>query len=190
MTTLTTRPMRLLRVEFNDLFARHLCRHSQLGVNVVHLIALFAIWYAVYGLLYCVADLEWVLAVPPLAYLAAVAPNVPMRVFAATTLFLGLILAAVFFVPAPWWAYLIIIPVSYKLQAWSHRFFTIESDMTEFNKKYAKGPILFIVLLIYEVPIVLNFLLFAQSKPEALAKGMTFVKASGSEDAQAAANAT
>ena len=49
--TLTTRPMRLLLVEFNELFERHLCRHSQFGINVLHLIALFAIWYAVYGLL-------------------------------------------------------------------------------------------------------------------------------------------
>ena len=30
----------------------------------------------------------------------------------------------------------------------------------EFNKKYTKGSVLFVVLLIYEVPIVLNFLLF------------------------------
>jgi hypothetical protein len=176
--------MRLLLVEFNELYARHLCRHSQFGINVVHLLALFAIWYAVYGLLYCVVGLEWVLAVPAFAYLAAVAPNVPMRVLAATTLFLGLIVAAACFVPAPWWGYLIIIPVTYKAQAWSHRYFTIESDMTEYNKKYAKGPALFVVLLIYEVPLVLNFLLFAQSEPEALTKGMTFANASGSEEDQ------
>jgi hypothetical protein len=183
MTTLTNRPLRLLLVEFNELYARHLCRHSQLGVNIVHLIALFAIWYAVYGLLYCALGVEWVLAVPALAYLAAVAPNVPLRVLAATTLFLGLILAAACFVLAPWWAYLIIIPVSYKLQAWSHRFFTIESDMTEFNKKYAKGPILFVVLLIYEVPIVLNFLLFAPRRDEHRTEPM-------GESRQAAANAS
>ena len=30
--------------------------------------------------------------------------------------------------------------------------------MTEFNKKYAKGRVLFVVLLFYEVPIVLNYL--------------------------------
>jgi hypothetical protein len=58
MSTLTTRPMSLLRVEFNELYARHLCRHSQLGINVIHLIALFAIWYAVYGLLYWLVGIE------------------------------------------------------------------------------------------------------------------------------------
>lgn len=182
----TTRPMQLLFVEFNELYARHLCRHSQLGINVVHLIALTAIWYAVYGLLYWLVGIEWVLAVPALVYVAAVAPNVPIRVLVATLLFLALIVAAAMWLPAPWWAYLIMIPVSYKLQAWSHKFYTIESNMTEFNKKYAKGSILFIVLLIYEVPIVLNFLLFAQSEPE------VFANASGSEDNQerAAANAS
>lgn len=192
MTMLTTRPMRLLFVEFNELYARHLCRHSQLGINVVHLIALTSIWYAVYGILYWLVGVEWVLAVPALVYLAAVAPNVPIRVFVATSLFLALIVAAAMWLPAPWWAYLIMIPVSYKLQAWSHKYYTIESDMTEFNKKYAKGPILFVVLLIYEVPIVLNFLLFAQSEPEAFEKGTTFANAPGSGDNQesAAANAS
>jgi len=87
MTALTTRPMSVLLVEFNELYARHLCRHSQFGVNVVHLIALFAIWYSVYGLLYWLVDIEWVLAVPALAYLAVVAPNLPIRVFAATRCF-------------------------------------------------------------------------------------------------------
>ena len=160
---LTNRPMSLLLVEFNELFARHLCRHSQHGVNVVHLIALFAIWYAVYGLLYWLVDIEWVLAIPTLIYLAAVAPNVPVRVFVACAVFLALIIAAALYVPAPWWAYLILLPVSYKIQAWSHRFYTVEFDITEFNKKYMKGSILFVVLLIYEVPIVLNFLLLNPS---------------------------
>ena len=166
MATLTARPMRLLLVEFNELFARHLCRHSQLGVNVVHLIALFAIWYAIYGLLYWLVDIEWALAVPALVYLAVVAANVPIRVFAATALFLGVIVAAVCFLPAPWWAYLIMIPVCYELQALSHKLFTVESDMTEFNRKYMKGSVLFVVLLIYEVPIVLNFLLFEGGRTE------------------------
>ena len=41
------------------------------------------------------------------------------------------------------------------------RVYTAATDMTEFNKKYTKGSVLFVVLLIYEVPIVLNFLFFA-----------------------------
>ena len=36
MITLTDRPMGLFRVEFGELYARHLCRHSQFGINVAH----------------------------------------------------------------------------------------------------------------------------------------------------------
>ena len=156
--------MSLLFVEFNELYARHRCRHSQAGINVAHLIALFATWYAIYGLLYWLAGTEWVLIVPPLIYLAAVVPNVPVRVFTATAVFLALIIAAVWWLPSPWWAYCIMIPVAYKLQAWSHKVYTVDSDMTEFDKKYVKGSILFVVLLIYEVPLAMNVLLCEQSK--------------------------
>ncbi len=31
--------------------------------------------------------------------------------------------------------------------------------MTEFNKKYTKGFVLFVVLLLFEVPLLLNYLL-------------------------------
>jgi hypothetical protein len=34
--------------------------------------------------------------------------------------------------------------------------------MTEFNRKYSKGSVLFIILLFYEVPIVLNYLVFGR----------------------------
>ncbi|MCI0683559.1 MAG: hypothetical protein L0Y71_15755 [Gemmataceae bacterium] len=154
--------MQLWIVEFHELYARHLCRHSQLGINVIHLAALFAVWYAVYGLLFWLTGIEWTLAVPALAYLAVLAPNLPLRVLAATAVYLGLILAAVLLLPQPpFWVYLIMIPVFYKVQSWSHKFYTVETDMTEFNAKYTKGSVLFVVLLWYEVPIVLNHLLFA-----------------------------
>lgn len=169
MTPLSPRPMRLLRVEFNELCARHLCRHSQTGINVLHLIALFGIWYAVYGLLGGLVGIAWVPAVPALAYLAVVAPNLPIRVLTATALFLTLLVAAALWLPAPWWAELLLIPACYKLQAWSHKYYNVESDMTTFNQKYPKGALLFVVLLLYEVPIVLNVLLFAPAVRETAA---------------------
>ena len=46
---------------------------------------------------------------------------------------------------------------------------TVETDMTEFNKKYTKGSVLFVVLLIYEVPIVCNFLMSGAGAPCSLA---------------------
>jgi hypothetical protein len=32
--------------------------------------------------------------------------------------------------------------------------------MTAFNRKYRKGPVLFVLLLFYELPLLLNYLLF------------------------------
>jgi hypothetical protein len=70
MTTLSNQPMSLFRVDFNELYARHLCRHSQFGINVIHFIALAAIWFAVYGLLYgllhWLVGVEWLIAIPAL----------------------------------------------------------------------------------------------------------------------------
>jgi hypothetical protein len=107
---------------------------------------------------------HWVLPVLATAYLGVMAPNLPLRVLLATALFLGIFLTPLFLLPPmPSWiiAVLVVaIGVCYKLQAWSHRIFNVEYDMTEFNRKYPKGSTLFVVLLFYEVPIVLNYLVF------------------------------
>src|SRR5262245_23659989 len=117
MTVLSDRPMSLYRVEFNELYSRHLCRHSQFGINVIHLLALLGVWYAVYGLLYWLVGIEWVLAIPAVVYLGTLAPNVPLRVLAATAAFLAVILGALILLPQPpFWVYLILIPVLYQVQ--------------------------------------------------------------------------
>jgi hypothetical protein len=161
----TPRPLSLAHVDFPDLYARHLCRHSQFGINVAHLAALFGLWYAVYALVYWLVPgpLPWVPVAMAAGYLAVLAPNVPLRVLAVTAVFLALFVAAVLAIPPlPSWAYLLMVPAFYKLQSWSHRIFTVEKDMTEFNKRYPKGGALFVVLLFYEVPIVLNYLVFGR----------------------------
>ena len=164
MSTVTTpRPMSLLRVEFQELYGRHLCRHSQFGINITHLAALFGVWYAVYGIAYWLVQTQWVYFTLAFLYLTALAPNLPLRVFAATSVFLALFVAALCGLPElPVWVYVVMIPVCYKLQSWTHKVWTVETDMSEFNKKYTKGYVLFIVLLFYEVPIVLNYLVFGR----------------------------
>jgi hypothetical protein len=165
--------MSLLRVDFQELYARHLCRHSQFGINVAHLAALFGTWFGVYGIVYWQVKAAW-LAVAHLAegvavamaagYLAALAvTGTPVRVLVVTVGFLALFLATLFWLPElPIWVYLLMIPVFYELQSLSHKVFKVEQDMTEFNKKYSKGSLLFVILLFYEVPIVLNYLLFGR----------------------------
>jgi hypothetical protein len=169
MSTLTSRPMSLVSIEFPELYERHLCRHSQFGINLVHLLALFGVWFGVYGFVYWLAQnaglpassAQWVPIALAGTYLAVLLPNLPLRVWAATVVFMGLFLAALFWLPElPFWAYLVMVPVFYKIQAWSHKVWTVERDMTEFNKKYTKGSVLFVVLLFSEVPLLLNYLVF------------------------------
>ncbi|MFO0798513.1 MAG: hypothetical protein U0804_13635 [Gemmataceae bacterium] len=154
-------PLSLARVDFADLYARHLCRHSQFGINLAHLAALFGVWFGVYGLLYRLLPEWWVPGGLAALYLLAVVPNLPPRVTLALAAFLALFVAAVVFAPAlPLWAYPLLVPVCYKLQAWSHKVFTTATDMTEFDRRYPKGQPLFWVLLFYEVPFLLNYLVF------------------------------
>jgi hypothetical protein len=160
MSTLATRPMNLLRVDFSDLYARHLCRHSQVGINVAHLAALFGTWFGVYAIAYHLAgQLVWIPIALAASYMALVALSAPIRVCIATAAFLAAFVIAVVWVPElPLWVYVLMVPVFYKLQSYSHLVFTAATDMTEFNRRYPKGPPLFFVLLVYEVPMVLNYL--------------------------------
>jgi len=165
---LTSQPVSLWRVDFRELYARHLCRHSQFGINVFHLAALFVVWFGVYGFVYCLAQTKWAPIAMAAAYLAVLVPNLPPRVILATAAFLGLFVLSVLYIPVlpVWlcWVYLVMIPVAYKIQSWSHAWFHIEHDMTEFNKKYTKGCVRFFVLLFYEVPTLLNYLAFDHAR--------------------------
>jgi hypothetical protein len=153
--------MSLWRVDFPELYTRHLCRHSQFSINAVHLASLFGVWLGVYATAYRLVGEWWLPAALALTYVGLVSLNAPARVCMATALFLALFLAAVFWLPElPLWVCLLMIPVFYKIQSWSHKVWTTESDMTEFNTKFPKGFVLFVVLLINEVPICLNYLLF------------------------------
>jgi hypothetical protein len=157
--------MTLLSVDFADLYARHLCRHSQFGINAIHLIALYGVWFGVYAAIHWLTGAWWLLAALGASYLFLVALNAPLRVTMVTTLFVALLVGSVVAVPVdlPWWVvpiYIVMIPVSYQLQNLSHRIYTRAADMTEFNLRYPKGRVLFFVLLINEVPILLNYLLF------------------------------
>lgn len=164
MSTLTSRPLSLLRTDFMDLYARHLCRHSQFGINVAHLAALFGVWFGVYGFLYTLTGVPWLPIAMASAYLVLVACNAPVRIIAATAMFLaGFVAAVLFLPPLPRWVYLVMIPVCYEIQSLSHRVWTRAADMTEFNKRYPKGRTLFFVLLICEVPILLNYLVFGRN---------------------------
>jgi hypothetical protein len=151
--------MNPLRANFAELYQRHLCRHSQFGINVIHLLSLVGIYWCLYSIAYSLLETVWPLAAVAAVYLGVVACNVPFRVFALTTVFAALLIGLVVAVPSlPFWVYLLPFYPLYKIQIWSHRLYDRALDMTKFNKKYAKGFALFVLLTTYEVPIQLNYL--------------------------------
>jgi hypothetical protein len=153
--------MNPLRANFAELYERHLCRHSQFGINVIHLISLVGTYWALYGLALALFGSVWLLVGLASLYLGVLAFNVPGRVFLLCLAFLGLFLALLLALPLfPFWVYPLTLYPFYKIQAWSHRIYDRAFDMTEFNKKYSKGIALFILLTVYELPIQLNYLVF------------------------------
>ncbi len=170
MSTETTQPLHLLNVDFDDLYARHLGRHSQFGINVAHLAALYGMWFGIYAATKQAALLLGVPVAWPInlamaaTYLAVVATNAPFRVSVATAVFLAIFLTSVLALPKlPGWsilAFLALVPVFYKLQAWSHKLWNTAADMSEFNLRFPPGRTLALILLTNEVPICLNYLIF------------------------------
>jgi hypothetical protein len=170
VSTQTHQPLSLRHVEFDDLYARHLGRHSQFGINVAHLAALYGLWFGVYAVIYQAvlhAGLPggWVIIVALAAtYLALVVMNAPSHVSFAAAVFLAFFVASVLALPklSGWWSLglFAMIPVFYKIQSWSHKIWTVAADMTKFSGQFPPGRTLSSILLIYEVPICLNYVLF------------------------------
>jgi hypothetical protein len=151
--------MNLFKVNFLELYERHLCRHSQFGINVIHLSVVFGIYLSLASIICYLSGSEWLLLCFILPHLALVAFNVPVRVFLANVLFMAFFFALFLFLPkSPVWVYFLLIPLLYKIQAWSHKVYNLERDMMVFNKKYKKGFLLFMLLSVYELPLLLNYL--------------------------------
>ena len=151
----------LLSIEFEELYQRHLCRHSQIGINVIHLITLLGIWYSAYGIIYWMIPSPWIMVALGIFFFILVVSSLPILVLTATMLFFIGVCLLVYYASLPWiWSYLVILFTSHKIQQWSHKIYKLENDMTKFNQKYPPSNLLFFVLLLYEVPIVLNYLIF------------------------------
>jgi hypothetical protein len=161
--------MNVFRIDFDEVYRRHLCRHGHLGINLFHLLAFVGIYVAVYGIACNVIPFEAplevaaTLVIMSVPWFVLVARNVPLRVSLATgffTLLLVAISTALAWMPLWYWPLQIIL--MHYLQQWSHRVYRMHRDMSSFNSKYVKGPQLFVLLLIYELPILLNYLLFGR----------------------------
>jgi hypothetical protein len=155
--------LNILKVNFEELYRRHLCRHSQFGINVIHLAAVFGSYWGLFGLALAVVGSPWPLLAIPVLYFLLLVFNVPGRVFLASVLFVaGFFGMFLWLPPLPVWFCLALIVLSHVIQNWSHKIYSKETDMSEFNKRYKKGPVLFVLLSLYELPILLNYLLFGR----------------------------
>jgi hypothetical protein len=151
----------LFRVNFQELYRRHLCRHSQFGLNVWHLIAVVGIYYSLYGIAFALPGAPWIVGSVLTAYFVILAVNVPWRVLLLDVAVVGALLAVTLAVPqVPVWIHLILLVIWHRFQVWQHRVYDKSVDMHEFNDKYRKGPALFVLLAVYELPILLNFIAF------------------------------
>jgi hypothetical protein len=158
--------MNMLRVNFQELYQRHLCRHSQYGINVVHLATVIGsylgvFWIAGWLLSALGIDLPWVLLLFPVPYFVVLAFNVPIRVQVACVVFVAGFFFLFFAIPPlPVWLCPVLLIVCHLVQNWSHRVWNIERDMSAYKDKYKKGPALSLLLSFYELPILLNYLVF------------------------------
>ncbi|REJ65412.1 MAG: hypothetical protein DWQ31_18135 [Planctomycetota bacterium] len=162
--------MNILNIDFDEIYRRHLCRHSQFGLNLTHLIAVAGTYFGLFGLAYWLADFlpinpDWIVLGILAVYFVVLAFNIPVRVFLVNVISILLILALFKVVPlGPWWlypwVYLVLIVLCHQFQNWTHKFYTKHRDMSEFAEKYPKGFTLFILLSLYELPILLNYLAF------------------------------
>jgi hypothetical protein len=158
--------MNLFQVNFQELYRRHLCRHSQFGLNVWHLIAVVGIYFSLYGIAFALPGAPWVVGSVLSLYFLILAFNVPWRVVLLNALVVGGLLAAFLTLPQiPFWIHLVLLLVWHRFQVWQHRIYDHSHEMEEFAEKYRKGPVLFVLLAVYELPILLNFLVF-DSRPQ------------------------
>jgi hypothetical protein len=153
-----------LKVDFFELYRRHLCRHSQLGINVLHLVSVAGIYIALFAIAYALPASQWIVATVLSAYFTILAFNIPWRLLAANMLFVALLFGIYQVLPhVSVWVYLILIFFWHRFQIWNHKIYDEHHDMSDFQEKYRKGPALFFLLSVYELPILLQYLMFRSS---------------------------
>src|SRR5262249_19186496 len=116
--------LNILKVNFDELYRRHLCRHSQVGINVIHLAAVFGSYLGLFGLALPVVASPWPLLAIPALYIIALGFNVPARVLLASTLFVvGFFAMFLWLPPLPMWFCLGLVVLCHVIQNWSHRIY-------------------------------------------------------------------
>lgn len=153
--------MNLFRIDFGELYQRHLCRHSEFGLNVLHLVAVAGIYLSLFGIAFALPGATWIVAAALTAYTLVLARNIPFALLLLNIASIALLLLTYRLLPPiSVWIYVALIVVWHRFQVWQHRIYRRHSDMRSFESRYKKGPRLAVLLAVYELPILLNFLIF------------------------------
>jgi hypothetical protein len=116
-----------------------------------------------FGIAFWLTPFPWLCLALPVAYCAFLTLNLPRRVLLACVVFVALFFGFLLALPPlPIWLCIVLVVLSHRIQNWSHKLWNKERDMMEFDRKYQKGPALFVLLSLYELPILLNYLLFGR----------------------------
>ena len=165
--------MNILSVDFEELYRRHLCRHGQFGINVWHIVAVYGIYFSICSLAaiairglqpqISILNQGCVLLLLFVPYLAVLLRNIPLPIFVLTILSAIILIVAAVTTPfLPFWAHLMLIPAWHRVQLLSHRRYTLQRDISAFDSKYKKGKTLFVLLAVYELPILLQYLTYGR----------------------------
>lgn len=158
--------MNPLHANFAELYRRHLCRHSEFMINVLHVMSVAGIYFAIFAILMMIPVAgPWLVGALVGAYFLTIAKNIPLKVLIVDILFIAALVAAAWALAkvAPWWVvfiHILSIKFWHWFQNWNHKVYTLERDMNEFAEKYPKGFPLFFLLSVYELPILINYLVF------------------------------
>lgn len=165
--------MNILRINFDELYQRHLCRHSQFGINLWHVLSVYGVYFSFYSLVAFVirallpnctpTESGLLLLLLSLPYLVILVRNTPASVMLLTLVSTALLIMCAVLTPGiPFWLHLILIPAWHRVQLISHKHYTLHRDISAFEDKYRKGKTLFVLLALYELPILLQYLVFGR----------------------------
>lgn len=165
--------MNIFRINFDELYRRHLCRHGQFGINVWHSVAVYGVYFSLCSLAVIAvrrllpestsAVQGGVLCLLLIPYFSLLIRNIPAPVFLLTLLSLVTLITAAIAAPElSVFLHLVLIPAWHRVQLLSHRRYTLHRDMSAFDPTYRKGMTLFVLLAVYELPILLHYLVFGR----------------------------
>jgi hypothetical protein len=165
--------MNILRINFYELYQRHLCRHAQFGINLWHVLSVYGVYFSIYSLVafgirtllpkFTPTELGLLLMLLSVPYLMILVRNTPASVMFLTLVSTALLIICAVLTPViPFWLHLILIPAWHRVQLISHKRYTLHRDMSAFNGKYRKGKTLFVLLALYKLPILLQYLAFGR----------------------------